>query len=141
MIEKIVAEYFNLTEDEIKSKTHLRAIVKARQISMWFYRSQTKLSFSEIGNIFGKDHSTVIDACRKVDGFIKFDAKFAAEIELITDEINQYGSKTLEDVWYKKIVLAAKMQLIEFHFKHDGIFYYTINVSGCWSNPERIIIL
>ena len=66
-IQKVVCDYFNMSPELINSKTRKREIVQARQIAMFFAKSLTKSSLATIGsNIGGKDHATVLHACRKI---------------------------------------------------------------------------
>jgi chromosomal replication initiator protein len=67
-VQKAVAERFHITLSEIKSKKRSKNLVFPRQIAMYLCRELTKLSFPEIGRYFGgKDHSTVIYACRQIE--------------------------------------------------------------------------
>jgi len=67
-IQKIVASYFNIKVSDLRSKKRTKGLVLPRQIAMYLCRDLLKMSFPEIGKIFGgKDHSTVIYACRIVE--------------------------------------------------------------------------
>lgn len=66
-IQKIVAEYFKLRVAEILSKKKSRSIARPRQIAMALTKELTNHSLPEIGDAFGgRDHTTVLYACRKV---------------------------------------------------------------------------
>ena len=70
-IQRVVCNYFNIGEDEIKNNTRKREIVQARQISMYFAKSLTKCSLATIGaQIGGKDHATVLHACKTVNNLM-----------------------------------------------------------------------
>ncbi|MFV0461493.1 MAG: chromosomal replication initiator protein DnaA [Actinomycetales bacterium] len=61
------AEYFELSEDDIRGPSRSRTIVTARQIAMFLCREMTELSLPKIGQAFGgRDHTTVMHAERKV---------------------------------------------------------------------------
>ena len=80
-IEKVqdtVCEYFNITRDEIQSKSRKRNIVQARQIAMYLSRNLiSNCSLSTIGNeIGGKDHATVLHACSTVSDLMSTDRIF-----------------------------------------------------------------
>jgi len=62
-----VGNYYEVTLDEILSKDRHRSIVEARQVAMWIARKTQALSYPELGREFGRDHSTVMQAIRKVD--------------------------------------------------------------------------
>jgi chromosomal replication initiator protein len=66
-VQKSVAERFHIKISEMKSKKRSKNLVFPRQIAMYLCRELTDLSFPEIGRHFGgKDHSTVIYACRQI---------------------------------------------------------------------------
>ncbi len=67
-----VAQYYNLSNGEIISKTRNSKITQARQLAMYLSRKFTKLTNKEIGRYFGgKKHSTVIFACDKIQNELK----------------------------------------------------------------------
>jgi chromosomal replication initiator protein len=64
-IQKRVAEQFQIKLAEMRSKRRTKNLVYPRQIAMYLCRELTQLSFPEIGRNFGgKDHTTVMHACR-----------------------------------------------------------------------------
>jgi chromosomal replication initiator protein len=80
-IQKVVCDYFGLPIDMIKSKTRKREVVQARQITMYFAKSFTKSSLANIGmQCGGKDHATVLHACKTVNNLIDTDKRFKAYI-------------------------------------------------------------
>lgn len=81
-IQKIVCDYFNLTIDQMKSKTRKREIVQARQIAMYFSKKMTKSSLANIGaQCGGKDHATVLHACRTVSNLTETDKQFRSFVD------------------------------------------------------------
>ena len=67
-IQKLVAEYFKIRVADLLSSRRTRSITRPRQIAMSLAKSLTRHSLPEIGNAFGgRDHTTVIHACRKVE--------------------------------------------------------------------------
>lgn len=60
-----VCNYYNVTENQVKSKVRTLQIAMARQISMYLCRSLLDMSFKDIGKEFGRDHSTVMTAVKK----------------------------------------------------------------------------
>jgi chromosomal replication initiator protein len=81
-IQKVVSEYFGLPNDVLQTKTRKREIVQARQIAMFFSKSMTKSSLSTIGSLIGgKDHATVLHACKTVNNLIDTDKRFKGQIE------------------------------------------------------------
>lgn len=86
LIEKVVCDYFNMGVDAIHSNTRKREIVQARQIAMYFSKNLTKSSLAAIGSkIGGKDHATVLHACKTVNNLIDTDKRF----KIYIDEIGQ----------------------------------------------------
>lgn len=66
-IQHVVAEHFHLKAKDLETRRRTSNIVYPRQIAMYLCRELTDQSFPEIGRRFGgKDHSTVIHACRRV---------------------------------------------------------------------------
>jgi chromosomal replication initiator protein len=67
-VQRVVCDYFNITRDDLLSKTRKRQIVQARQIAMYMSRNLiSNCSLSTIGaEIGGKDHATVLHACTTV---------------------------------------------------------------------------
>lgn len=75
-IQKRVAEYFNIRVSDLLSKKRNRNYVRPRQIAMALAKELTNMSLPDIGDAFGgRDHTTVIHACRKVDELIQSDSK------------------------------------------------------------------
>ncbi len=76
-VQKVVCDYFNITRDELLSKTRKRQIVQARQIAMYMSRTLINCSLSTIGaEIGGKDHATVLHACTTVGDLMSTDKSF-----------------------------------------------------------------
>lgn len=66
-IQQIVADHFNLKVADINSKSRKANLVRARQIAMYLSKDLTTKSLPELGSLFGgRDHTTVMYACRKV---------------------------------------------------------------------------
>lgn len=89
-IQKEVASYFNVKVNELKGPKRSRAVAQPRQISMYLCRKLTQSSFPEIGQRFGgKDHSTVISACKKIDELIKRDISIRTAVETLERQLLQ----------------------------------------------------
>jgi len=87
-IQKVVSDYFNIPVDLMHSKTRKREIVQARQISMYFSKNLTKSSLALIGSqIGGKDHATVLHACKTVNNLLDTDKRFRLYIEEIEKKL------------------------------------------------------
>ncbi len=69
-----VAKYYSLTEAQIMSKVRTSQIALARAIAMYLSRNMLNLSYAQVGKAFdGKDHTTVLSACSKVENMLKTD--------------------------------------------------------------------
>jgi chromosomal replication initiator protein len=87
-IQKVVCDYFNMQVDMLKSKTRKREIVQARQIAMYFAKNLTKSSLASIGSVIGgKDHATVLHACKTVNNLIDTDKRFRLYIDEIEKKL------------------------------------------------------
>ena len=76
LIQKKVAQYFKITPQDMKAKKRTRVVVYPRQIAMYLSRNLTDLSLVEIGHFFGgRDHTTVLHACEKIEGVLTTDEK------------------------------------------------------------------
>jgi chromosomal replication initiator protein len=81
-IQKVVCDYFDLPIELLKSKTRKREVVQARQIAMYFAKKMTKSSLANIGmHCGGKDHATVLHACRTVNNLHETDKQFRRYLE------------------------------------------------------------
>jgi chromosomal replication initiator protein len=77
IVQKFVADYYNLKLVELKSRNNSKSIAMPRQIAMYLCKSLTHASLPEIGRSFGgKHHSTVIHSIRKVGELRKHDHDF-----------------------------------------------------------------
>lgn len=82
LIQKVVSNYYNVNFQEMKSHSRARVVAFPRQIAMYLCRELTKSSLPEIGKSFGgKDHTTVLHACQKMDEKIVKDPDFKQTIE------------------------------------------------------------
>jgi len=70
-IESVVADYFGTTPANLHSSKKDRTVSLARHFAMYLTRKHTKMSSSEIGRVMGgKNHATVLVACKKVEGLL-----------------------------------------------------------------------
>ncbi|MBQ9769477.1 MAG: chromosomal replication initiator protein DnaA [Clostridia bacterium] len=93
-IEQIISEVartYDVSEKDIISKRKTAELAKARQIAMYIARETTELSYKPIGEAFGKDHTTVLYAVKKVESFLKENPH---EKEIIDDIIKNLKNET-----------------------------------------------
>ena len=87
-IQKAVCDYFDVPIEKLAEKTRKRAIVQARQLSMYFAKEFTNNSLKAIGSYFGgRDHSTVIHSCQAVRNLIDTDDDFRDAVEELKKRI------------------------------------------------------
>ncbi len=88
-IQKVVCDYFDLPIELLKSKTRKREVVQARQIAMYFAKKMTKSSLANIGmHCGGKDHATVLHACKTVNNLIDTDKRFRGYVSDLEKKIS-----------------------------------------------------
>ncbi len=76
-IQKTVSQYYKIRIADLHSKKRTRNITRPRQLAMYLSRELTKFSVSEIGDAYGgRDHTTVLNACKTVKKLILEDTKF-----------------------------------------------------------------
>ncbi|MDZ4383705.1 MAG: helix-turn-helix domain-containing protein, partial [Thermodesulfovibrionia bacterium] len=91
-IQKTVCDYFGIKIQDIKAKKRTRDIALPRQIAMSLSKILTETSLAEIGKHFGgKDHSTVIHACKQVEERRKKDEDFNKKIEYLIKKIKNFA--------------------------------------------------
>jgi len=79
-IQKTVADYFKIKVSEMYSKKRFRSVARPRQVAMALAKELTQQSLPEIGEAFGgRDHTTVLHACRKTQELRDTDQEFARD--------------------------------------------------------------
>ena len=79
-IQKTVADYFKIKVSEMYSKKRFRSVARPRQVAMALAKELTQQSLPEIGEAFGgRDHTTVLHACRKTAELRESDQEFARD--------------------------------------------------------------
>ena len=82
-IKRTVASYYNIRVTDLSSPRRTRSLARPRQIAMALSKELTQHSLPEIGEAFGKDHTTVLHACRKVAELRNEDAKIREDYEIL----------------------------------------------------------
>jgi chromosomal replication initiator protein len=90
LIKDRVSKKFNIKMDDFSSKKRTRAIAYPRQIAMYLTRELTDLSLPKIGDEFGgRDHTTVIHACDKINKDIEVNSLLKTKLENIIAELKK----------------------------------------------------
>lgn len=81
---KMVAEHYDIKVADLRGDRRHRAVAHPRSVAMYLCRKHIQASYPQIGKGFGgKDHSTVLAACRKIDEALREDAALRGDIESI----------------------------------------------------------
>lgn len=83
-----VTERYGITVEELKSKNKQRRIADARQICMYLIREMTDLSLPRIGEIFNRDHTTVLHGWRTISNSMAEDLEIRSQLADMQKELN-----------------------------------------------------
>lgn len=87
-IQKAVSDYYQIQMGDLKSPRRMRTLAYPRQVAMFLCKKHLKISFPEIGQRFGgKDHTTVIHACRKIEALLNADPNLQNDLEILEKTI------------------------------------------------------
>ncbi|MHC4855167.1 MAG: chromosomal replication initiator protein DnaA [Planctomycetota bacterium] len=87
-----VSDHFDVRITDIQSKKRSQSIALPRQVCMYLARSLTRLSLEEIGgHLGGRDHSTVVHACTKIEQMYKAEPDFRDNVDRLTNSIKQHA--------------------------------------------------
>jgi chromosomal replication initiator protein len=90
MIQKRVADHYQIRHSDMTSKRRPNNIAIPRQIAMYLARTLTKHSLQEIGDAFGgRDHGTVIHACKAVDNMMEQDSTARGSVEFLKNQLSR----------------------------------------------------
>jgi chromosomal replication initiator protein len=85
-----VADYYNLTANQITGRIRTNQIAMARHIAMYLIRTLLDMPFLKIGSLFGgKDHSTVMNAVSKVEKSLKVDNAIATAVQQLKQRLKK----------------------------------------------------
>ena len=90
-IRSTVASYYDIKVSDLDSKRRTAEIALARQVAMYLCRESTDFSFSKIGEIFGgRDHSTVMSNCNKIQTLYQEDELIKYDIDEINKKLKKH---------------------------------------------------
>lgn len=88
-IQKLTAEHYKVKVNDLKARSRTKPLVTARQVAMFLVKKHLDKSLVEIGRNFGgKDHTTVINALRRIDDQLTKDSDLKRDIEDIEGKIH-----------------------------------------------------
>jgi len=94
IIQKVVADFYSLSSNDLKGKKRNQKIAYPRQLSMYICREMTDFSTTEIGEAFGgRDHTTVMHSIDKIQGLLITDPSLDSTIENIKRQIKELSAK------------------------------------------------
>jgi len=93
MIMAATAEYFDTTVEELRGPGKTRALAQSRQIAMYLCRELTDLSLPKIGQAFGRDHTTVMYAQKKILGEMAYRREVFDHVKELTTRIRQRSKR------------------------------------------------
>lgn len=87
-IQQIVSKYYQISISDLKSPRRMRGFAHPRQVAMYLCKKHLKVSYPEIGHKFGgKDHTTVIHACRKIEALMEKDGNLQADVAVLEQNL------------------------------------------------------
>lgn len=90
---RMVADFYKLSLSDLKGKKRSKNIALARQVAMFVIREVTEYSTTEIGVEFGgRDHTTVMHSCQKIEQMAKFDPSFDASLQRLLRDAREHES-------------------------------------------------
>lgn len=91
-VAKVIARRYKLRLSELKSDTRRQEVVRARSLAMFLSRQLTGSSYDKIGKYFGgRDHTTVLHACRKTESLIESDNELRVAANEVADQLQATG--------------------------------------------------
>ena len=84
---KVVCRHYGISEENIKSKNRTDTVANARHTAIYIIKELTDLTLNEIGNIFGRNHATVIASINKVNTNMRTVKNADADIKRMIKEI------------------------------------------------------
>src|SRR5438094_224145 len=85
------ARYFHLTRDDLISKNRSRPLTTARHVAMYMMRECTGLSLIKIGELFDRDHTTVLHGVKKVETLMRDRAPIFRQVQDLTKKVRSMG--------------------------------------------------
>src|SRR6266404_8085320 len=85
MVQKVVADYYKITVEELRARSNMRQVLVPRQVAMYLCKKLTGKSYPEIARQFGgKHHTTVIHSVEKIDHLVTSDRELESTIKRLT---------------------------------------------------------
>jgi chromosomal replication initiator protein len=89
LIIRETCKYFHLPAEDLLGRKRNKEVVRPRQVAMYLLRHEASLSFPEIGReMGGKDHTTIMHGCKKVESEMSGDPRLKEEISMIKNKVH-----------------------------------------------------
>ncbi len=89
MITDLVCTHFNVTAQQIRSRSRRKAVSLPRQIAMYVARKETDSSLETIGREFNRDHATVIHSVKKIEKQLRESPKFRHQLKYLLEQLEK----------------------------------------------------
>jgi chromosomal replication initiator protein len=86
---ELVSGQFNVSIQDLQSRSRKKAITFPRQIAMYLARKFTEESLADIGRAFNRDHSTVLHSIKVVSNHLVRDHSIGAQLEILSNKVKQ----------------------------------------------------
>lgn len=87
-IQQMVADYYQLRVTELRSNRRDKAVIRPRQVAMYLARKHLKASYPQLAERFGgRDHTTVMSACRKIDSLLPIDTSLKGDLSALERQL------------------------------------------------------
>jgi len=87
---ELTCSYFHLDRKSVMGKLRVAKYVQARHVLMYLFRTKLKMTFSEIGRFFDRDHTTVLHSSRTIENCLEIGDYLAKDIERLKTLIERY---------------------------------------------------
>ena len=88
IVQKVVADYYKITVDDLRARSNMRQVLVPRQVAMYLCKKLTGKSYPEIARQFGgKHHTTVIHSVEKIDHLVTSDREMETVIKRLTQSV------------------------------------------------------
>ena len=132
VIQKRVAEHFDIRLADMTSKRRPENIAFPRQIAMYLSRQMTESSLNTIGEAFGgRDHGTVLHACRLVKDRMEVDSNVRQVVHYLEKQLNGKG-------WRLGLHFAASYASHRGQPSHQSVSHLQ-KASGLWRRGQRAV--
>lgn len=86
-IQELICRYFQVSLEDLKSKSRRKNVILPRNLGMYLCRKKTDLSLEAIGQLFGRNHSTVLYSINLIENRRRRDPKLAAQVEFLSGQL------------------------------------------------------